>query len=92
VRWLCSNRAEEGDLELVIEVLHSIMHGAWRNRWYIIEDESDPGPLMPVCTILPSDSLMVLVRKWPAEDPPELEILGIHPTAELPELNSPEDR
>ncbi|GAB2929443.1 hypothetical protein GCM10027203_31850 [Nonomuraea fastidiosa] len=86
--WLGSDRPKEGDSELVIEVLHSIIDGTWRQRWYI-EDQPYDGPLMPIQMIWASGTLVVMIRMWPAEDPPEFEVINIFDVTEIPELGVP---
>ncbi|MFO7249862.1 MAG: hypothetical protein DIU60_003805 [Actinomycetes bacterium] len=91
-RWLCSDGAERGELELVIEVLHGIMHGDWDNRWQVINEGRDRDSLFRDFTIWPSGSLVLIVREWQAEDRPVLEITGIYDPAEIPELRQSDDR
>ncbi|MER5325227.1 hypothetical protein [Streptosporangium roseum] len=75
--WWESTRPREGDRQLVCEVLRTVLGGTWSGRWYWTQDLADDQPCLPVVTIQPRESLMVLVRFWPADDPPELELISI---------------
>jgi len=90
-KWLDSDRPKEGDPELVIEVLHSVVNGTWCDRWYVTKDEFYDGLLMPAYMIWASKTLVVMIRLWPAEDPPEFEVINIFDVTEIPELDLPED-
>jgi hypothetical protein len=90
-KWLESDRPKEGDPERVIEVLHSVISGTWADRWYIEKHQTGDERLMPIHTIWASKTLAVRIRLWPAEDPPELELINIFDLSELPEVELPED-
>ncbi|WP_436763462.1 hypothetical protein [Streptosporangium sp. V21-05] len=84
-KWWESAKPREGDQQLVCEVLRTITNGTWRTRWSWTQDLADDQPILPVVTIRPRETLMVLVRFWPAEEPPEFQLINIFDTADLPD-------
>lgn len=84
-RWWNSDSRKAEDHQLVAKVLKDIRTGDWRDRWYWTEDlAGDPTILRPI-SIWPRENLVITIRFWPAEDPPEVEIIGIFDPAERPE-------
>ncbi|MFF4413866.1 hypothetical protein ACFYY8_15145 [Streptosporangium sp. NPDC001559] len=84
-RWWESAKPKEGDQQLVCEVLRTIADGTWRDRWYPPEDLANDQPVLPVRAFRPRDSLVILVRFWPAEDPPEFELINIFDEDDFPD-------
>ncbi|MFI6458731.1 hypothetical protein ACIBF6_45195 [Streptosporangium amethystogenes] len=80
--WWESTKPKEGDQQLVREVLRTIIDGTWRGRWYWTQDLADDQPLLPVVTIQARETLMVRIRFWPAEEPPEFQLINIFDVAE----------
>lgn len=75
--WWNSDKPREGDRELVAEVVRTLQKGTWRTRWFYTEELADDPSLLPPIAIQPRDNLVVLVRFWPAEDPPEVQLIAI---------------
>ncbi|MEV6868320.1 hypothetical protein AB0M44_45990 [Streptosporangium subroseum] len=83
--WWESTKPKEGDQQLVCEVLRTIINGTWRGRWYWTQDLADDQPGFPLVTIQPRETLRVLIRFWPAEDPPEFELVSIFDEDDSPD-------
>ncbi|MFC4536617.1 hypothetical protein [Sphaerisporangium dianthi] len=83
--WWNSHRPKEGDRELICELLRTIVDGTWNSRWHSTKDLADDQPTLPVVTIQPRENLAVLIRFWPADDPPEFDLIAIVDLADLPE-------
>ncbi|WP_156325641.1 hypothetical protein [Nonomuraea sp. SBT364] len=84
-RWWNSASCKEGDHQLVAKVLETIRTGAWPNRWYWTEDLADDPTILRPISIWPREGLVVTIRFWPAEDPPEVELIKILDLADLSE-------
>ncbi len=83
--WWESASPKEGDRRLVGELLRTIANGTWRRRWHPPEDLANDQPVLPVMAFRPRDTLVVMVRFWPTEDPPEFELINIFDEADLPD-------
>ncbi|MGJ6969830.1 hypothetical protein ACSDR0_48960 [Streptosporangium sp. G11] len=83
--WWESTKPKEGDQQLVCEVLRTIINGTWSDRWYSERDIADDQPDLPVVMIWPRKTLVVQVCFWLEKDPPELQLINIFDTDDLPD-------
>lgn len=90
-RWLNSGKAKEEDRKLVKEVLRTLEEGTWYKRWKYTKELIDDPSLCPPISIRPRKKLVVLVRFWPAEDRPEVQLISIFEDEGPDDFGLPED-